>query len=1032
MALEKVLYPLVIDGGIDTKTDSALLPVGKNLISDNTDFQEFGSIKKRSGFTSLSTVSTAKSIISHNDQLLAIGSNGTDLVYSFDEKAQSWIAKDSDVLSPMVFVDEEHNGEFELQSIDSFENVTAGFRFTACIYRNSNGFLSAHSTRLLVYKTDYLTGNKKVLVNETTVSSLTKTNEWVKINGLQGASTNIWVIIYKDLSAPEMSIRTYTQEGVLVSSTTDDSAPSFWFDTIVDDTTCYLVYQTAAGPQLLKCLSVTQTGTIVDDLISITGQISATVQSGLSLALSGNNLYICYCDNVANRVRIKVVNKSTFVTVIADAIVANISSAINKTSMIFTGSGVSDPILLVVNGLTSISPITTSTTFGTYTDSTIYAYSINPTTLAATALKSYYETGSLASKLFTVSNVTGFFIITQSLTVDYFKYNIYKIDLTKAADKIFMHTGCFSVLTALGDNLSTTQAYLLKNYLLTQPQVGKDSKIYVPLIATERSIPLRQTDDNTIVFSGFKIGKTFKIDFNSEYANLNSSLGENAYIVGSTIKCFDSYRFMNAVFLDAPEIQKLEIIIGTNAAGTYSYKGIYEFTDNNGQIWRSSESIARTITIGALKGVQITWNIHHPTDLKNYLLQNYNVTLHPDISSIKYVLYRTTNGGTTYYRLGAVTAGTSSLVNGLYVNPWVDNATDASITGNETIYTNGGVLSNDTLPSIKYLLSTQNRLFAVSSEDENLIYYSQPYLAGECINWSLALSIRIDTGTPRTNGKIVALAAVDGKIICFKNNSILAFIGDGPNQLGEDNNFTSPQTISTTIGCSEPKSVETIPTGVIFKSQSGIYLLDKSLNLQYIGVDVESYNSETIVGTSNLPIKNSICFLTANRTLVYEYLQSKWSTWNIGGESCCVWKNRFTVLNAGTIKYQDATVYRDGSTYYSMTLSTPWIKIAGIQEYQRIYKLMLLGQFKSAHTLTVRIYFDYNETDYEDHTISPLITDPIYQYEVSLTNQKCQSFKIKINDNVSSGTGQGFKLTNIALQLGKKKGLNKLPSLRKY
>ena len=46
MALEKVLYPLVIDGGIDTKTDSALLPVGKNLISDNTDFQEFGSIKK--------------------------------------------------------------------------------------------------------------------------------------------------------------------------------------------------------------------------------------------------------------------------------------------------------------------------------------------------------------------------------------------------------------------------------------------------------------------------------------------------------------------------------------------------------------------------------------------------------------------------------------------------------------------------------------------------------------------------------------------------------------------------------------------------------------------------------------------------------------------------------------------------------------------------------------------------------------------------------------------------------------------------
>jgi hypothetical protein len=78
------------------------------------------------------------------------------------------------------------------------------------------------------------------------------------------------------------------------------------------------------------------------------------------------------------------------------------------------------------------------------------------------------------------------------------------------------------------------------------------------------------------------------------------------------------------------------------------------------------------------------------------------------------------------------------------------------------------------------------------------------------------------------------------------------------------------------------------------------------------------------------------------------------------------------------------------------------------------------------------VYFDYNELDYEDHVISPLITDPIYQYEISLTNQKCQSFKIKINDNVSSGTGQGLKLTNITLQLGKKRGLNKLPSTRKY
>jgi hypothetical protein len=1030
MALEKILYPLVIDGGIDTKTDSALLPVGKNLISDNTDFQEYGSINKRAGLISLPSVSNSKSIISHNDQLLSIGQNGTDLVYSYDEKSASWIAKDSDVLSPMIFIDEEHNGEFELQCIDSFENVTAGFRFTACIYRNSNGFLASHTTRLVVYKTDYLTGNKKVILDEITISSLGVTNEWVKINGLPGSSTNIWLTIHT--SEPKIVTRIYNQSGTSIASSTNSVNPTFWFDTVTDSTTVYYVGQTTAGANKLRCKNAGQTGLGNTATITLTGQIDGTIQSGLAIALKGDNLYIAYCDNVANRVRIKVVDKEFFGDVIADTIVANIGVAINKISIISTGSGASDPLLMVVNGLRSTSPLTTSTSFGTYNDSYLFVYTIHPTTLVSTNLKSNYESGSLASKIFTVSGISGFFIITQSLTVDYFKYNLYKIDTTKASDRSNLHAGSFAVLTALGDSLSTLQPYLLKNYLLAQPETGKDSKIYVPLAVTERSIPLRQTDDDTIVFSGFKIGKTFRIDFDSEYSNINSRLGENTAVTGATIKNFDSFRFMNGVFLDAPEIQRLEEVNGTNAAGTYSYKGIYEFTDNNGQLWRSTESIPRTITIVGGKGVRVTWNLFHPTDLKNYLASNYSITYHPDISSIKYVLYRTTNGGTTYYRLGSVTAGQSSLVNGLFLNPWTDNLVDLLLVGNESLYTNGGVLSNDTLPPIKYLVSSQNRMFALSSEDENLIYYSQPYLAGECVNWSLALSIRVDSGSLNKSGKVIALASMDGKVICFKNNSIIAFAGDGPNQLGEDNNFTTPQTISTTIGCIEPKSVETIPGGVIFKSPSGIYLLDRSLNLQYIGSDVEDYNSETIVGVANLSTKNSVCFLTANRTLVYEYIQGKWSTWNIGGESCCIWKNRFTVLNAGTIKYQDTSVYKDGSTFYSMTLSTPWIKIAGVQEYQRIYKLILFGQFKSAHTLTARIYFDYNETDYEDHVISPLITDPIYQYEVSLTNQKCQSFKIKINDNVDSGSGQGFKLTNITLQLGKKKGFNKLPSTRKY
>ena len=1031
MALDKVLYPLVIDGGIDTKTDAALLPVGKNLISENTDFQEYGSINKISGFVSLPSVASAKSIISHNDQILTLGANGTDSVYSYDESTGAWLGVESDPLSPMVFIDEEHNGDWEIQSIDSFENTVSGHRFTACIYLNANGLLSSHQTKTVIYKTDYLTGSKKVIVNKLTRSSVEDTYEFIKVNGIQQANSNIWVtrrtvggISYIDI---------YDENGTSIYSSTHETSAGFWFDTIVDGSILYYVGQKSSSAFLLRATWFNQDGSsFVKANIDITGQIDGTIQSNIAIAIKGNNLYASYCDNVAYKIRMIAINKSTFAGAISDTVIATIGVSANKLSLIETGTGASDNFLIICNGLRSLAPVTTATSFGTYDDSYIYALTVNPTTFASSYLKTFYEPGSIASKLFTISGLTGFFFISQSLTVDYFKYNLYKIDLTKASAQKIMHLGSFAVLTALGDNLSTLQGYLLKNYLLAKPQVGNNSKLYVPLIITERSIPLRQTDDDSIVFSGVRVGKTFKLDFSSEYSNISCKLGENTAIAGATIKNYDSLKLMNGVLLDAPEIQRLEEVTGTNAAGTYSYKGLYEFTDNNGQIWRSTESIPRTITIVGGKSVKITWNQMLPTDLKNYIALNYPFADQPSISSIKFILYRTTNGGTIYYRIGYVTAGRSALVNGLFLNPWTDNLVDALITGNESLYTNGGVLSNDTLPPIKYLVSSQNRMFALSSEDENLIYYSQPYLAGENVNWSLALSTRIDSGSLNKSGKVIALASMDGKVICFKNNSIIAFAGDGPNQLGEDNNFTNPQTISTTIGCSEPKSVETIPGGVIFKSPSGIYLLDRSLNLQYIGSDVEDYNSETIVGVANLSTKNSVCFLTANRTLVYEYIQGKWSTWSIGGESCCIWKNRFAVLKAGVVKYQDASTYKDGSTYYSMTLSTPWVKISGVQEYQRIYKLILFGQFKSAHTLTARIYFDYNETDYEDHVISPLITDSIYQYEVSLTNQKCQSFKIKINDNVDSGSGHGFKLTNITLQLGKKKGFNKLPSTRKY
>lgn len=65
-----------------------------------------------------------------------------------------------------------------------------------------------------------------------------------------------------------------------------------------------------------------------------------------------------------------------------------------------------------------------------------------------------------------------------------------------------------------------------------------------------------------------------------------------------------------------------------------------------------------------------------------------------DTAVIEIEIYRTVDGGDTFYRIGAVTNGTTI---------FTDNFSDATIQNNELLYTTGGVLENDPPPLSKYV-----------------------------------------------------------------------------------------------------------------------------------------------------------------------------------------------------------------------------------------------------------------------------------------------------------------------------------------
>jgi hypothetical protein len=116
---------------------------------------------------------------------------------------------------------------------------------------------------------------------------------------------------------------------------------------------------------------------------------------------------------------------------------------------------------------------------------------------------------------------------------------------------------------------------------------------------------------------------------------------------------------------------------------------------------------------------------------------------------------------------------------------------------------------------------------------------------------------------------------------------------------------------------------------------------------------------------------------------------------------------------------------------YAMKIVTGWLSFAQLQGYQRVYKLLLLGDYKSAHRLQVDVAVDFDDTVVQSSIITATSTPP-YQYRVFMNRQKCESIKFTIQDlaPVSGSWTEAYILGNMAFEMGMKRGLNKLAATK--
>ena len=398
-------------------------------------------------------------------------------------------------------------------------------------------------------------------------------------------------------------------------------------------------------------------------------------------------------------------------------------------------------------------------------------------------------------------------------------------------------------------------------------------------------------------------------------------------------------------------------------------------------------------------------------------------------------MYRTTNAGTVYYRLPLNTLLAANKQNPRPNDPsvdyilYVDSNIDTTITGNESLYTTGGVVENIVPPACKEIEIFKNRVILSGLEDSRSFWYSKTITAGVGTSFNDAFFAREDG----IGGPINYCRALDDKLIIFKDNLVFGMFGDGPLDTGQQNNFSTPQLISSDVGSTYPSSCVLMPNGLVFKTDKGIYLLDRALRVSYIGAEVESSNSQTITKGTLLDNKNQIRFLTdSGSTLVYDYYFNQWSTFtNFTGKDSVNLNGVYRYLRNDSRVWEENATYTDNSTAIVLKATTAWLKTADIQGFQRVQRYSFLGNYYSPHILTVKVGYDYKtsyDTTMQFNTTTGLVGgDTVYQFRGHIDRQKSEAIRFQFYDTAVGAPGRSYDLNNLMLQFGVKAGLNKQP-----
>ncbi len=992
--------------GLDTKTDPYQLPVGKFADLTNSVFSTTGRLTKRNGFPRLTKLpnSDQTTLTTLNDNLIATGSN----LYSYNSETDDW------------------NNKGTIQPVDL--NVISAIR-------NS----TSQSAPDMAITTDGLA----CLV-------------------FQDSAGGAYYQIIDTNTSEVLKSRT------LLANTTSSNSRVFLLDKY------FVITYTAtisAGSHLQYIAIPVNNPTTARNAADITTSLT-TLDAGYDGIIFGTTLYISWSDTGSD-IKIAFLNSALTLSspVVTNGYDANLISVTNDTSAIyvtFYDDGSQDAYTMSFSPI--LQPILTPTkVIDTEDVAEITSISSNDEILI------FYE----------INNDYGS-PYPNTVKTDYIKTVTIDADGTVGspsvllrsvglASKPFIHNDVAYVIATYGetnqptyfliDSLGNTYMHFAYSngggYQGTQvlPTItAVDSTFYVPYMIKDF---LASVNKNTGLASGEPVNAiytqtginiaTFSINTTGQQS---SEIAQALHLTGGQLWEYDSVKPVEHGFHVWPEnIDFAVSSVGSISKQIYYYVFTYEWTDNKGMLQRSAPSIPLKADLTSASDTLSNITLYVPT---------LRITYKTDPNPVRIVGYRWSTAQQTYYQ---VTSITSPVLNDTTVDyvTFDDVKSDAEILGNTILYTTGGVVENIMAPPCSDSALYKNRMVLIDAENRNLLWYSKQVIEGVPVEFSDLFTIYVapTSGAQGSTGVVTALSAMDDKLIIFKANAIYYITGSGPNNAGTENDFSEPVFITGSVGTTNPDSIVLTPTGLMFQSDKGIWLLRRDLGTEYIGADVESYNTLPIQSAHVIPGTTQVRFILADSktTLMFDYFYKQWGLFtNLQAISATLNNGLHTYLSTSGIVYREELgTYLDGTKPVLMSFTTPWMNIAGLQGFERFYFANLLGTYKTPFKLAFKLQYDYNPSVTQtvivtpEGNITPVYGDEavwgsggpwggsegdVFTARVFPEQQKCQVFRISIQEiydpSYGIAAGAGLTLSGLNLIVGVKRGFRTQSAKRSF